>query len=213
MLSVTYETAWFLFHRLREAAVGNVNAGPLGGQNAVVEGDETYVGGKEANKHVSKRKPGRQGDKGKQAVFALVERDGMARPFHVANVTGATLRPIMVKHASRKSHLMTDESWVYTRVGEEFAGHSTVNQFEDEYVRHGGFTTTNTVESYFAILKRCVYCTFHSISEAHLHRYLAEFDFRYNHRDVSDVERAEALMRGAKGKRVYYRQPDEASHA
>lgn len=213
MLSVTYETAWFLFHRLREAAVDNGNAGPLGGENKVIEADETYVGGKEANKHISKRKPGRQGGKGKQAVFALVERDGMAKSFHVTNVTGKTLRPIMVKHASRKSHLMTDEHSVYPKIGDEFAGHSTVNHSKDEYVRHGGFITTNSAESYFAILKRGVYGTFHSISEAHLHRYLAEFDFRYNHRHVSDVERAEALVKGVKGKRLYYRQPDQASHA
>lgn len=199
MLSVTYETAWFLFHRLREAATDTAS-GPLGGGNKVVEADETYVGGKAKNKAYGPPPK-------KQAVFALVERDGSARSFHVANVTGETLRPIMVKHASRKSHLMTDESAVYTKIGDEFAGHSTVNHSADEYVRHGGFTTTNTIESYFAILKRGVFGTFHSISEAHLHRYLAEFDFRYNHRKVSDVERAEALLKGAQGKRLYYHQP------
>ena len=213
MLSVTYETAWFLFHRLREAAVGNGNDGPLGGQNKVIEADETYIGGKEHNKHANKRIEGAQGGAGKQAVLTLVERDGNARSFHIANVTGATIRPIMVKHASRKSHLMTDESGVYSRVGKEFAGHSSVNHSADEYVRLGGFVTTNSAESYFAILKRGVYGTFHNISEAHLHRYLAEFDFRYNHRHVSDVERAEALVKGAKGKRLMYRRPDEAAHA
>lgn len=203
MLSVTYETAWFLFHRLREAAVANGNDGPLGGENKVVEADETYVGGKAKNKAYGPPPK-------KQAVFALVERDGNAKSFHVANVTGETLRPIMVKHASRKSHLMTDESAVYPKIGEEFAGHSTVNHSADEYVRHGGFTTTNSAESYFAILKRGVFGTFHSISEAHLHRYLAEFDFRYNHRKVSDVERAEALLKGIQGKRLYYHQPHSA---
>ncbi|MGE0668739.1 MAG: IS1595 family transposase, partial [Sphingomonadales bacterium] len=104
MLSVTYETAWFLFHRLREAATSRGD-GPLGGQNKVIEADETYIGGKEHNKHAHKRIEGAQGGTGKQAVLTLVERDGNARSFHVANVTGATIRPIMVKHASRKSHL------------------------------------------------------------------------------------------------------------
>jgi hypothetical protein len=147
------------------------------------------------------------------AAFALVERDGNTKSFHVANVTAKTLRPILVKHASRKSYLMTDESLVYPKVGREFSGHGTVNHSRDEYVRGGGFWTTNSVESHFSLLKRGVYGTYHSISEAHLHRYLAEFDFRANHRDITDDERAAALLAGAKGKRLLYRQPDQATHA
>ena len=107
---------------------------------------------------------------------------------------------------------MTDESPVYPKIGEEFAGHGTVNHSAKEYVRRS-FWYTNTVESYFALLKRGVYGAFHNVSEAHLHRYLAEFDFRHNHRSVSDAERAEALLRGAKGKRLLYQQPREAAHA
>ena len=212
LIGTNYETAWFLFHRLREAAA-NPNPGPLGGENKVVEADETYIGGKETNKHKSKRKPGMQGGKGKMPVVTLVERDGETRSFHVANVTAATLRPVLVKHASRKSHLMTDESTVYPKVGDEFAGHSTVNHSAEEYVSVGGFRHTDTVESHFALLKRGIYGTFHNISEAHLHRYLAEFDFRANTRGISDAERAAALLAGAQGKRLMYRQPDEAKDA
>jgi transposase-like protein len=144
---------------------------------------------------------------------ALVERDGEARSFHVANVTSATLRPVLVKHASRKSYLMTDESQVYEKTGSEFSGHGTVNHSAEEYVALGGFHHMNTVESHFALLKRGVYGTFHNISEAHLHRYLAEFDFRANTRKMTDWERAAALLAGTKGKRLVYQQADRTEDA
>ena len=199
MIDTNYETAWFLFHRLRECA-NDPTPGPIGGTNKVVEADESFIGGKARNKAFGPPPK-------KHAVFALVERDGEVRSFHVANVSSKTLRPILVKNASRKSYLMTDEAPTYTGIGREFAGHGTVNHSAKEYVR-GAFWYTNTVESYFALLKRDVYGAFHSISEAHLFRYLAEFDFRHNTRDLSDAERAEELLRGAKGKRLLYRQPD-----
>ncbi len=145
-------------------------------------------------------------------MFALVEREGEVRSFHVTNVNSKTLRPIIVKTASRKSYLMTDESPVYPKIGKEFAGHGTVNHSAKEYVR-GKFWYTNTVESYFALLKRGVYGTFHSLSEAHLHRYLAEFDFRHNNRAMSDAERGDELLKGAKGKRLMYHQPHQAANA
>ncbi len=204
MLGTTYETAWFLFHRLREAA-WNPKRGPIGGENKVVEADETYIGGKAKNKAFGPPPK-------KHPVFALVERDGEVRSFHVTNVNSKTLRPIIVETASRKSYLMTDESNVYPKVGDEFAGHGTVNHSAKEYVR-GGFWYTNTVESYFALIKRGVYGNFHNISEAHLHRYLSEFDFRYNTRAMSDAERGDELLKGAKGKRLMYHQPREAAHA
>jgi hypothetical protein len=118
---------------------------------------------------------------------------------------------MIVTGASRKSHLGTDESGVYWGVGEEFKTHQTVVHSAGEYVR--GDAHTNTVEGYFAILKRGIYGTYHHVSEAHLHRYVAEFDFRYNDRSklgIDDVERAVTLLRGAKGKRLLYRQPDIA---
>ena len=204
MLGTTYETAWFLFHRLREAA-WDPKRGPIGGKNKVVEADETYIGGKAKNKAFGPPPK-------KHPVFALVERDGEVRSFHVTNVNSKTLRPIIVETASRKSYLMTDESNVYTKTGKEFSGHGTVNHSAKEYVR-GSFWYTNTVESYFALLKRGVYGNFHSISEAHLHRYLSEFDFKYNTRKMSDAERGDELLKGAKGKRLTYHQPREAANA
>ena len=204
MLGTTYETAWFLFHRLRECAI-DPERGPIGGKNKVVEADETYVGGKARNAHRNKPIPK------KHPVFALVERDGEVRSFHVTNVNTKTLRPIIVKYADRKSYLMTDESVVYPKVGREFAGHGSVNHSAKEYAR-GTFWYTNTVESYFALLKRGIMGNFHSVSEAHLFRYLAEFDFRYNTRKLLDGERADELLRGAKGKRLTYQQPREAAH-
>jgi transposase-like protein len=202
LLGTNYETAWFLFHRLRECAKTPAT-GPLGGSNKVVEADESYVGGKAKNKAFGP--PPR-----KHAVFALVDRDGGVRSFHVANVTAETLRPILAQHASPKSYLMTDSSPIYPTIGAAFAGHGTVNHSADEYVRTGGFHHTNTVESHFSLLKRGIYGVFHAVSEAHLHRYLAEFDFRANNRGISDVERGAALLSGAKGKRLLYRQPNRA---
>jgi len=212
MIGTNYETAWFLFHRLREAANDLGGSGPLGGQNKVVEADETYIGGKEANKHKSKRTHPGGGATGKQAVFSLVERDGYVRSRHVADVTAKTLREAIVTQADRKSYLMTDEAAVYAKVGAEFSGHGTVNHSAEEYVR-GAFWHTNTVEGLFALLKRAVYGQFHNVSAAHLHRYLAEADFKYNTRSLADAERAAELLRGAKGKRLFYRQPNEAPNA
>jgi transposase-like protein len=213
MLGTNYETAWFLFHRLREAARVVDGSSPLGGEGKVVEADATYIGGKEKNKHAWKRTEGNLGGKGKQVVHVLVERGDGSRAHHVADVTGKTLRPIIVKHASRASALMTDTDGAYFHVGREFARFETVNHGKGEYAR--GDAYSNTAESYFATFKRGVFSTFHNISEAHLHRYLAEFDFRYGLRaalGVSDVERAEELLRGAQGKRLIYRQPDESAH-
>ncbi len=207
MLGVTYKTAWFMAHRIREAMREHEDFdGPLGGKNQVVEVDETYVGGKAKNRAF--KEPPK-----KEAVVALVERDGRVRGYHVPSVTAKSLRPILVTQIDRKSYLMTDEAGVYVRVGREYAGHASVNHSIDQYVRKGGFEHTNTVENYFSILKRGINGTFHHVSQAHLKRYVGEFDFRYNARKMTDKERADVALKGIEGKRLTYRRTDEAPHA
>jgi transposase-like protein len=154
MLGVTYKTAWFLCHRIREAMT-TVASGPLGGEGKIVESDETYIGGKEANKHVSKRNKKNIGGRGKQALVSLTERNGDSRSFRVASVTGETLRPVMDAHVNRKSSLMTDQGGQYFHLGKEFARHETVNHGADEYVR--GDAHTNTSECRFSLMKRAVF--------------------------------------------------------
>jgi transposase-like protein len=208
LLGLSKKTAWFLCHRIRESLRDTQPEIQLGGKGKVVEADETYVGGKESNKHKSKRRNGMQGGKGKEAVVALVEREGRVRSHHVASVSAKNLKPILQAQIDRKSYLMTDESAVYLPIGEAFAGHETVNHSIEEYVRSGGFWHTNTVESYFSIFKRGVYGTFHHVSQQHLKRYLAEFDFRYNEREalgVSDAARMAKSVQGIVGKRLTYR--------
>ena len=212
-LGVTYKTAWFMCHRIREAMTDRDGA-PMGGDGKVVEVDETVIGGKEKNKHVSKRNPKNIGAVGKQICFTLVERGGRARSFHVANVSGKTLRPIIVQHVRRESALMADDAGQYRPIGKEFARFETVNHGIEEYVR--GDAHTNTIEGFFSILKRGVMGTFHHISEAHVGRYLAEFDFRYSNRialGVDDAMRTDECLRGIGGKRLTYRRANEACYA
>jgi transposase-like protein len=197
-LGITYKSAWFLAHRIREA-MGMELEGPLGGPNSVVEADETYVGGKAKNRAHRNPAP-------KKAVVALVERDGHARSFHVANVNAKHLRSLITTNVHTDSHLMTDDAPVYTSVGREFAGHSTVNHCAKEYVTTGGFKHSNTAENFFSIFKRGVIGTYHHMSEAHLARYYAEFNFQYKTRKLNDTERTADAVKGARGKRLMYRQ-------
>ncbi len=201
-LGITYKSAWFLAHRIREAMDGADGDGPLGGPNTVVEADETYVGGKARNRAFRTPAP-------KKAVVALVERDGKARSFHVANVNAKHVRVLIATNVARESHLMTDESAVYTRIGREFAGHTTVIHSKNEYVRKGGWAHSNTAENFFSVFKRGVIGTYHHVSEAHLGRYCREFDFRYNTRTFTDAERTDIALVGAIGKRLTYRRVDK----
>lgn len=207
MLGVTYKTAWFMSHRLREALRPLSFPGPLGGEGKIVEADETYIGGKEKNKHRSRRTSA-VGGAGKEIAFSLVERGGRVRSHHVPKVDAATLRPILVAQVDRKSFLMTDDAGQYRMVGREFAGHESVNHGIEEYVR--GDAHTNTIENYFSILKRGINGVYHHVSQQHLKRYLAEFDFRYNERmalGVSDSDRAVKALKGIEGKRLTYGGP------
>ena len=204
MLGITYKSAWFMMHRIREALTDGLLVAKLGGENRVVEIDETYVGGKARNRknHVPP----------KEAVVALVERDGRVRLRHVANVDGANLRPILKEEINKATYVMTDDSPVYPSITATFGGHGTVNHSIEEYVR-GGFWHTNTVENYFSILKRGIIGTYHHVSEAHLHRYLAEFDFRYNQRarlGIDDAQRMAKAAKGIAGKRLTYRRTRRA---
>jgi transposase-like protein len=198
MLGLSYKSAWFMCHRIREGMAPK-KPGPIGGENKVVEADETFIGGKKKNRAFAKVEPK------KQVVMTLVDRDGDSRSFHVADVSAKTLREKIVTTVSRKSYLATDELASYESVGKEFSGHGTVNHSADEYVRMGGFLHINTAECRFNLMKRAVFGTHHSISEAHLHRYLVEWDFKWNTRKMKDGERAAAALRGIEGKRLTYR--------
>ncbi len=216
MIGTNYEPAWFLFHRLREAADALRGDDPLGGAGKVIEADEAYIGGKETNKHRSKRS-GKRGPSGKKPVVTLVQRDGKSRSFHMANVTASKLQDVLKKHVDAASVLMTDESNAYTTAGARFAAHKTVDHSREEYAYRerntGLLVTTNAAESYFALFKRGIYGTFHNISEAHLDRYLAEFDFRANTRELSDRERCAALLAATKGRRLVYENPNGTADA
>jgi hypothetical protein len=201
-LKVTYKTAWFMAHRLREAM--REAHFVMGGEGKTVEIDETFVGGKERNKHRNKRVKDANGGIGKEAVFSLVERGGRVRSHHVASVSAKNLGPILNEQLHADTSVMSDDGGA--RVGRMFAKHQTVNHSIGEYVR--GDVHTNTIEGYFSILKREIIGTYHHVSAKHLKGYLAEFDFRYNERQalgVNDIERADSLVRGIIGKRLMYR--------
>lgn len=212
----SYRTAWFMAHRIREAMKLDANAGPIGGEGKIVEADETYFGRAE-NPRPSPQRKGRPYTKrkapwDKRAVVALVERGGEVRSFHVQNATKESVRDVLVRNVDRKSALHTDESRLYIDVGTEFSQHRSVKHSAGEYVRYDEDTIihSNTVENVFSVFKRGMTGVYHFCGEAHLHRYLAEFDFRYNRRTTlgwNDTDRATDAMRGAEGKRLMYAQP------
>lgn len=214
MLGITYQSAWFLCHRIREAMRDDIGpANPMGGSGQIIEADETYFGPKD--RILKRTRRGKASHSSKRSVLGLVERGGKVRTFHVDRADAKTVRDIVVRNVSRESRLHTDESRLYTELGKEFAGgHDTVVHSGNEYVR--GDVHTNTIEGVFSIFKRGMKGVYQHCGEAHLHRYLSEFDFRYNNRaalGVNDTERTAKIIKGAEGKRLTYRRPDLAAHA
>ncbi|HRJ79549.1 MAG TPA: IS1595 family transposase [Planctomycetota bacterium] len=202
MLGVTYKTAWFMAHRIREAM--NIHpAGKLGEDGGTVEVDETYWG------NVGKQAPGARGGDHKMKIVSLVDRTGEKRSVHVPDVSAATVRGVMKKHVDEHAAVMTDEAAIYKKIGPEFGSHDSVNHSRSEYVNMiRPWIHTNTVESSFALLKRGLMGTFHSVSEQHLQRYAHEFDFRWNYRiktGYNDVQRQQMILANIAGKRLTYR--------
>jgi transposase-like protein len=203
-LNVTYKSAWFLAHRIREAMRAD-DPEPLGGKDKIVEADETYIG---PGKDVFVNDRGWQKERGgasKRKVIALVERGGRSQSINVENLDAPTIRKALFENVVLDSRLHTDEALHYRRPGKEFAAHERVNHSAGEYAR--GDVTTNTVEGFFSIFKRGMVG-----GEQHLQRYLDEFDFRYSNRarlGVDDAERTTRAIRGASGKRLTYRRIGE----
>lgn len=201
MLGLTYKTAWFMWHRIREAMrVGGLEVPPMGGKGKTVEADETFIGKREG------AKVGRAFHH-KRAVLALVERGGSVRTFHVDRANLANIGRIVAKNVAHETTLVTDQAAHYGPIGRGFAKHETVNHLYDEYVR--GDVYTNTAEGYFSIFKKGMKGVYQHCGERHLHRYLSEFDFRYSNRvatGVDDDARTRKALKGISGKRLTYNQ-------
>ncbi|HZT27773.1 MAG TPA: IS1595 family transposase [Pseudolabrys sp.] len=209
ILQVTYKTAWFLAHRIREAMKTD-GLPPLGGEGKIIESDETYWGPKDVDTDpvMKARRHGKPGPGGKSKIMTLVERGGQSRSVHVADLTNETMARVLLANADRKSRLMTDEGTAPS-IGLLFAKHETVKHSANEYAR--GDVTTNTVEGFFSIFKRGMRGVYQHCSEKHLHRYVAEFDFRYSNRvalGVDDELRSRRALKGVIGKRLTYRAAD-----
>lgn len=209
-LGVTLKTAWFMSHRIREA-MRDGKLAPLGGNGSIVEMDETYHG-KVANPRdvtTSGRpytKSGKTGPSNKRAIVSLVERGGNVRSFHVEHADQSTVTKLVNENLDHETRVHTDESRLYWRLKDQVLAHDSVNHSSGEYVR--GDVHTNNVESYFSVFKRGMRGTYQHCAEKHLHRYLAEFDFRHNNRialGVNDTERADNILSGIAGKRLTYR--------
>jgi transposase-like protein len=207
-LGIKYQSAWFMMHRIRYA----MGVEPLASKlNGIVESDETFIGGKAKNMHKKDRERRIQGrgTVDKAPVVTLVERDGRVKSTHIANVTGDNLKAVLRTHVDTQAQLMTDEHPSYVQIGKEYADHQAVNHKAGEYVR--GLAHVNSCESVHALMKRGVQGVYHHWSVKHLHRYLSEFDFRFNLRKVEDGERTIQVLMAVKGKRLLYKQPTQKS--
>ncbi len=206
-IGVTYKTAWFMFHRIREA-MRNDDPVSFGSGGGAVEVDETFIGRDKSKKPVGTKKG--RGHHHKYKILALVDRaTGMSRAIVVDDLKADTLGPIIRKNVAAEARLMTDEASQYTLIGREFAEHGVVRHGDGEYGR--GDTHTNTIEGYFSVFKRGMKGVYQHCGRQHLQRYVAEFEFRYNHRtanEVTDTERAARILRAAEGRRLTYRRSD-----
>jgi transposase-like protein len=213
VLGITYKSAWFMHHRIMEAMrSGGLDLPPMGGAGEIVEADETYFGGVESAKMRTAKtsgrkftKSGKTGPSNKRAIVTLVERGGKVRSFHVPRADKKTVAKIVMDNIHHESRFHTDQSRLYTEVGGLFGDHETVNHSTKEYAR--GDVHVNSAEGYFSIFKRGMRGVYQHCSEKHLHRYLAEFDFRYNHRSAlgyGDEARTREAVRGSIGKRLTY---------
>jgi transposase-like protein len=214
-LGCTLKTAWFISHRVREA-MRDGGLAPMGGAGGIVEADETYFGPTKEKKVSPQRKGrpftkrGRSGPASKRAIVSLVERGGKVRSFHVENADKPTVVGIVTANIAKETRLHTDESRLYSGADKHFAAHETINHSAKEYAR--GDVTTNSVEGYFSIFKRGMKGVYQHCGERHLHRYLSEYDFRYNNRialGVNDEARAELALKGIVGKRLTYQTTSE----
>jgi len=196
-LQITYKSSWFLSHRIREAMKPSGALDVMGGEGKIVEADETYIG------NVGKHKPGARGWSHKEKVFSLVERGGKVRSHHVQLTNVKTLLPILQSAVKQETTLMTDEARQYIKIGKEFKDQGVVVHSRKEYVR--GSVHTNTIEGFFSFFKRGMKGVYQHCKSNHLKRYLCEFDFRYNTKEITDSERAEAVLAGVMGKRLTYR--------
>jgi transposase-like protein len=214
MLGITYKSAWFMAHRVREAMKLDPKTGPLGGAGKTIEADETYFSQKE-DAYYFQNDVGwvqKRGPQTKHKVLALVERGGSARAFKVDEMTSKNVREILVTNARRTSTLNTDEANHYVNVGREFRKHGRVLHIIKQYAKPDG-TTTNTVEGFFSIFKRGMRGVYQHCNGNHLQRYLDEFSFRYSNRKITDAERAVIAVKGIEGKRLTYRRTDKAANA
>jgi transposase-like protein len=210
-IAVTYKTAWFMCHRIRES-MRDAAPTPMGGEGSIIESDEAYWGSKdtETDPAMKRRRKGKPGRGGKSTILTLVERGGRSRSFKMENLKDETVKRLLLENVSTKSRLHTDEG-TSPSTGLLFAKHETVKHGADEYAR--GDVTTNTVEGFFSVFKRGMRGTYQHCGEQHLQRYLDEFDFRYSNRaalGVGDAERALRAIKGAEGKRLTYRQSRSA---
>lgn len=205
-LGVTYKTAWFMCHRIREGMNGS-NPGPLGGEGKTVEADATFYGQPGYEFLTGEGWAKKQGPGDRARIHTVVERGGRVRSKVVKDLTVKTINEALVTDVDSKSTLMTDDAGVYKTVGKRFSKHESVNHSAKEYVR--GNVSTNVVEGYFALFKRGMRGVYQHCGEQHLQRYLNEFDFRYSNRKVTDSERATIALEGIAGKRLTYRRTDK----